>query len=54
MMLPVLAALWTYGFIGVFGLILASVGLAGLTAYSCHVPARKSLRIDPVVTLRQE
>ena len=27
-------ALWTYGFIGIFGLILASVGLAGVTAYS--------------------
>jgi putative ABC transport system permease protein len=25
---------WIYGFIGVFGLILASVGLAGVTAYS--------------------
>ena len=28
------SALWTYGFIGIFGLILASVGLAGVTAYS--------------------
>jgi len=28
------AAAWTYGVIGVFGLILASVGLAGVTAYS--------------------
>ena len=28
------AASWTYGLIGVFGLILASVGLAGVTAYS--------------------
>jgi putative ABC transport system permease protein len=27
-------ALWTYGIIGVIGLILASVGLAGVTAYS--------------------
>jgi hypothetical protein len=27
-------ASWNYGFIGVFGLILASVGLAGMTAYS--------------------
>jgi macrolide transport system ATP-binding/permease protein len=26
--------LWIYGFLGVFGLILASVGLAGVTAYS--------------------
>ena len=28
------SASWTYGLIGVFGLILASVGLAGVTAYS--------------------
>jgi hypothetical protein len=28
------AALWTYGAIGVFGLILASLGLAGVTAYA--------------------
>jgi predicted permease len=28
------AASWTYGFLGVFGLILASVGLAGVTAHS--------------------
>ena len=34
LMFPVQAALWTYSFIGVFGLILASVGLAGVTAYS--------------------
>jgi len=34
MMFPVKVALYTYGFIGVFGLILAAVGLAGVTAYS--------------------
>ncbi len=34
LMFPVRSALWTYAFIGMFGLILASVGLAGLTAYS--------------------
>ena len=34
LMSPVRVALGTYGFIGVFGLILASVGLAGVTAYS--------------------
>ena len=34
LMFPVKVALWTYGCIGVFGLILASVGLAGVTAYS--------------------
>ena len=28
------AASWTYGFMGVFGLILASIGLAGVTAHS--------------------
>ena len=26
--------LWSYGLMGVFGLVLASVGLAGVTAYS--------------------
>jgi hypothetical protein len=34
LMFQVRMALWTYGFIGIFGLILASVGLAGVTAYS--------------------
>jgi predicted permease len=34
LMFSVRAALWTYGFLGAFGLILASVGLAGVTAYS--------------------
>jgi predicted permease len=34
LMFSVRAALWTYGFIGVFGLILAAVGLAGVTAYA--------------------
>ena len=33
-MAPVRGALWTCGCIGIFGLILASVGLAGVTAYS--------------------
>ena len=33
-MAPLRIAAWTYGLIGVFGLILASVGLAGVTAYS--------------------
>jgi predicted permease len=31
---PLRTASWTYGVIGAFGLILASVGLAGVTAYS--------------------
>jgi len=34
LLFPVQVALWTYAFIGIFGLILASVGLAGVTAYS--------------------
>jgi predicted permease len=34
MLFPVQAAVYTYGFIGVFGLILAAVGLAGVTAYA--------------------
>jgi predicted permease len=33
-MAPLQIASWTYGLIGVFGLVLASIGLAGLTAYS--------------------
>jgi hypothetical protein len=33
-MSPLRLGTWTYGFMGVFGLILASVGLAGVTAYS--------------------
>jgi macrolide transport system ATP-binding/permease protein len=33
-MFPVHAALWTYAAIGIFGLILASVGLSGVTAWS--------------------
>ncbi|MCL4402401.1 MAG: FtsX-like permease family protein, partial [Acidobacteria bacterium] len=31
---PVRAALWTYACVGLFGLILSAVGLAGVTAYS--------------------
>src|SRR5207302_7509581 len=31
---PLRSAAWTYGIIGVFGMVLASVGLAGMTAYS--------------------
>jgi predicted permease len=33
-MYPLRAAAWTYAAVGFFGLILASVGLAGMTAYS--------------------
>ncbi len=41
LMFPVWVALYTYGFIGVFGLILASVGLAGVTAYSVRQRRRE-------------
>lgn len=33
-MAPLRMASWTYGLVGVFGLVLASVGLAGVTAYT--------------------
>jgi putative ABC transport system permease protein len=33
-MAPLRMSSWTYGFIGIFGLVLSSVGLAGMTAYS--------------------
>ena len=33
-MSPLRSAAWTYGLIGIFGLVLAGVGLAGMTAYS--------------------
>jgi ABC-type antimicrobial peptide transport system permease subunit len=34
-------AAWTYGVVGVFGLVLAAVGLAGVTAYSVARRARE-------------
>jgi cell division protein FtsX len=34
LLFPVRVALWTYGCIGMAGLVLASVGLAGVTAFS--------------------
>jgi macrolide transport system ATP-binding/permease protein len=38
---PLRMAAWTYGLIGVFGLALASVGLAGVTAYSVAQRSRE-------------
>jgi putative ABC transport system permease protein len=40
-MAPLQMAAWTYGLIGVFGLVLASVGLAGVTAYSVAQRSRE-------------
>ena len=40
-MSPLRAASWTYGLIGAFGLILASVGLAGVTAYAVSQRSRE-------------
>jgi predicted permease len=40
-MSPLRAASWTYGLIGAFGLILASVGLAGVTAYAVSQRGRE-------------
>jgi putative ABC transport system permease protein len=31
---PLRISSWTYGFVGLFGLVLSAVGLAGMTAYS--------------------
>jgi putative ABC transport system permease protein len=33
-MTPLRMSSWTYGFVGIFGLVLSAVGLAGMTAYS--------------------
>jgi macrolide transport system ATP-binding/permease protein len=40
-MSPLRMAAWVYGLIGVFGLVLASVGLAGVTAYSVAQRSRE-------------
>jgi ABC-type antimicrobial peptide transport system permease subunit len=33
-MSPLRMSSWTYGFVGIFGLLLSAIGLAGMTAYS--------------------
>ena len=40
-MAPLQVAAWTYALIGVFGIVLASVGLAGVTAYSVAQRSRE-------------
>ncbi len=40
-MAPLQVAAWTYGLIGIFGIVLASVGLAGVTAYSVAQRSRE-------------
>jgi predicted permease len=40
-MSPLRAACWSYGLIGAFGLILASIGLAGVTAYAVSQRGRE-------------
>jgi predicted permease len=40
-MAPLRSSSWTYGLIGIFGLVLSAVGLAGMTAYSVAQRARE-------------
>ena len=52
-MSPLRAAAWTYSLIGVFGLVLASVGLAGMTAYSV-TQRRHELAVRMALGARRE
>jgi predicted permease len=49
---PLRSAAWTYGIIGIFGMVLASVGLAGMTAYSV-VQRRREIAIRMALGARK-
>jgi predicted permease len=49
---PLRSAAWTYGIIAIFGMILASVGLAGMTAYSV-VQRRREIGIRMALGARK-